>query len=128
MKRILSYKTLLTFFAAVLTVFALRMHLDPAGITAVEFPNATGNAFAIAVTIRHLLGSLLFAIACITFFAGRIKGEQSQRLVLNGYILAFLVMCITLGVMSATQAGHLLTGTIAFALLASLATYKRVTH
>ena len=80
MKNILSYKRTLTIIAVVLTLISLRMHLDPAGITENEFPYAKGDAFDVAVTIRHLLGSLLFAIACITFFAGRVedKNHSSQ--------------------------------------------------
>jgi len=128
MKNILSYKRTLTICAVVLTLISLRMHLDPAGITENEFPYAKGDAFDIAVTIRHLLGSLLFAIACITFFAGRVEDTKSQRSVLNGCILAFAVMCITLGTMTVIQAGHLIGGTIVFAVLTALCLYKRVTH
>ena len=58
MKNILSYKRTLTICAVVLTLISLRMHLDPAGITENEFPYAKGDAFDVAVTIRHLLGSL----------------------------------------------------------------------
>ena len=128
MKNILSYKRTLTIIAVVLTLISLRMHLDPAGITENEFPYAKGDAFDVAVTIRHLLGSLLFAIACITFFAGRIEDTKSQQSVLNGCILAFAVMCITLGTMTVIQAGHLIGGTIVFAVLTALSLYKRVTH
>ena len=104
------------------------MHLDPAGITENEFPYAKGDAFDVAVTIRHLIGSLLFAIACITFFAGRVEDTKSQQAILNGCILAFAVMCITLGTMTVIQAGHLIGGTIVFAVLTALSLYKRVTH
>ena len=104
------------------------MHLDPAGMTENEFPYAKGDAFDIAVTIRHLLGSLIFAIACMTFFAGRVEDTKSQQSVLNGCILAFAVMCITLGTMTVIQAGHLIGGTIVFAVLTALSLYKRVTH
>ena len=128
MKNILSYKTTLTIVAVVLTLLSLRMHIDPAGITENEFPYAQGDAFDIAVTIRHLIASLLFVIASITFFAGRVEDTKSQQSVLNGCILAFAVMCITLGTMTVTQAGHLIGGTIVFAVLTALFLYKRVTH
>ena len=71
MKNILSYKRTLTICAVVLTLISLRMHIDPAGVTENEFPYAQGDAFDVAVTIRHLIASLLFVIASITFFAGR---------------------------------------------------------
>ena len=128
MKNIVSYKSTLTICAVVLTLISLRMHIDPAGITENEFPYAKGDAFDVAVTIRHLIGSLLFAIASIIFFAGRIEDTKSQQSVLNGCIMCFAVMCITLGTMTVTQAGHLIGGTIVFAVLTALFIYKRVTH
>ena len=128
MRNIVSYKRTLTICAVVLTLISLRMHIDPAGITENEFPYAKGDAFDVAVTIRHLIGSLLFAIASIIFFAGRIEDAKSQQSVLNGCIMCFAVMCITLGTMTVTQAGHLIGGTIVFAVLTALFIYKRVTH
>ena len=104
------------------------MHVDPAGITENEFPYAQGDAFDVAVTIRHLIASLLFAIASFTFFAGRVEDTKSQQSVLNGCIMCFAVMCITLGTMTVTQAGHLIGGTTVFAVLTALSLYKRVTH
>ena len=128
MRNIVSYKRTLTICAVVLTLISLRMHIDPAGITENEFPYAKGDAFDVAVTIRHLIGSLLFAIASIIFFAGRIEDTKSQQSILNGCIMCFSVMCITLGTMTVTQAGHLIGGTIVFAVLTALFIYKRVTH
>ena len=128
MRNIESYKRTLTICAVVLTLISLRMHIDPAGITENEFPYAKGDAFDVAVTIRHLIGSLLFAIASIVFFAGRIEAAKSQQSILNGCIMCFAVMCITLGTMTVTQAGHLIGGTIVFAVLTALFIYKRVTH
>ena len=127
MKKILSYKIILTFCAVVLTLISLDMHIDPAGITENEFPYAQGDAFDVAVTIRHLIASLLFVIASITFFAGRVEDTKSQQSVLNGCILGFAVMCITLGTMTVTQAGELIIGTTVFAVLTALCLYKRVT-
>ena len=128
MRNIVSYKRTLTICAVVLTLISLRMHIDPAGITENEFPYAKGDAFDVAVTIRHLIGSLLFAIASIVFFAGRIEDAKSQQSILNGCIMCFAVICITLGTMTVTQAGHLIGGTIVFAVLTALFIYKRVTH
>ena len=128
MRNIVSYKRTLTICAVVLTLISLRMHIDPAGITENEFPYAKGDAFDVAVTIRHLIGSLLFAIASIIFFAGRIEDAKSQQSVLNGCIMCFSVMCITLGTITITQAGHLIGGSIVFAVLTALFIYKRVTH
>ena len=128
MKNLLSYKRTLTGCAVVLTLISLRMHIDPEGITENEFPYAKDDAFDVAVTIRHLIGSLLFAIASIIFFAGRVEDTKSQQSVLNGCIVCFAVMCITLGTMTVTQAGHLIVGTIGFGVLTALCIYKRVTH
>ncbi len=128
MKNILSYRRTLTIFAVVLTLISIRMHIDPAGVTENEFPYAQGDAFDVAVTIRHLIASLLLAIASIIFFAGRVEDTKSQQSVLNGCILGFAVMCFTLGTMTVIQAGHLIGGTIVFAVLTALSLYKRVTH
>jgi hypothetical protein len=128
MKNILSYRRALTIFSVVLTLISIRMHIDPAGVTENEFPYAQGDAFDVAVTIRHLIASLLLAIASIIFFAGRVEDTKSQQSVLNGCILGFAVMCITLGTMTVIQAGHLIGGTIVFAVLTALSLYKRVTH
>ena len=120
----MSYKWTLTICAVVLAVISLRMHIDPASVANGEFPSAQGGAH----NIYRLIASLLFAIASITFFAGRVEDTRSQQLVLNGCILAFAVMCITLGTMTVIQAGHLIGGTIVFAVLTALSLYKRVTH
>ncbi len=85
MKNILSYKRTLTICAVVLTLISIRMHVDPAGITENEFPYAQGDAFDVAVTIRHLIASLLFAIASIIFFYKKSRGSKvtavsSQRM------------------------------------------------
>ena len=127
MKKILSYKIILTICAVVLTLISLDMHIGPAGITESEFPYAQGDAFDVAVTIRHLIASLLLAIASIIFFAGRVEDTKSQQSVLNGCVLCFAVMCITLGTMTVTQAGELIIGTTVFAVLTVLCLYKRVT-
>jgi len=127
MQKILSYKIILTFCAVVLTFISIRMHTDPAGVTANEFPYAHGDAFEVAVTIRNLIASLLFVIASITFFAGRLDDTKSQLSVLNGCILGFSVMCITLGTMTFTKAGELIIGTTVFAVFTVLSLYKRVT-
>ena len=128
MKNILSYKRTLTIIAVVLTLISLRMHLDPAGITENEFPYAKGDAFDVAVTIRHLLGSLLFAIASIAFFAGRVEDTKSQQLLLNGCVLGFAIMFITVGLMTVTQVGNLGIATTEMAVLTVLCLYKKVTH
>ena len=124
MKNKLTYKLMLTICAGVLTLISIRMHIDPASVSGSEFPNAQGGAH----NIYRLIASLLFAIACITFFAGRVEDTKSQQSVLNGCIVCFAVMCITLGTMTVTQAGHLIGGTIVFAVLTALSLYKRVTH
>ena len=120
----MSYKWTLTICAVVLAVISLRMHIDPASVANSEFPSAQGDAH----NIYHIIASLLFVIASITFFAGRIEDTKSQQLVLNGCILGFAVMCITLGIMTVTQAGELIIGTTVFAVLTALCLYKRVTH
>jgi peptidoglycan/LPS O-acetylase OafA/YrhL len=126
MEKDMSYKITLTFCAAVLVLISLRMHIDPAGITASEFPSAQGDAFDVAVTMRHLVASLLFVIASVTFFARSVEGEISQRLLLNGCILGFAVMGITLGTVTFTQLGNLMIGAIVFAVLTALCLLSRV--
>ncbi len=71
MKNLLSYKITLTICAVVLILTGLMMHIDPAHVSGSEFPNAQG-----ADNIYHVIGSLLFVIASITFFAGRGRGHK----------------------------------------------------
>ena len=124
MNKIFSYKIALTICAVVLAAIFLNMQINTEVIAGREFPNASGDAY----NIYRCIGSLMLAIACITFFAGRIEDTKSQQSVLNGCILGFAVMCITLGTMTVIQAGHLIGGTIVFAVLTALSLYKRVTH
>jgi hypothetical protein len=124
MKNKLTYKLMLTICAGVLTLISIRMHIDPASVSGSEFPNAQGGAH----DIYRLIASLLFAIASITFFAGRVEDANSQQLILNGCILGFAVMFITVGTMTVTQVANLAIAAIVFAVLTALCLYKRVTH
>jgi len=123
MKNILSYKITLTICAVMLILTGLMMHIDPAHVSGSEFPNAQG-----ADNIYHVIGSLLFVIASITFFAGRVEDTKSQQLLLNGCVLGFAVMFITAGLMTVTQVGNLGVATTELAILTALCLYKRVTH
>ena len=123
MKNILSYKITLTICAVVLILTGLMMHIDPAHVSGSEFPNAQG-----ADNIYHVIGSLLFVIASITFFAGRVEDTKSQQLLLNGCVLGFAVMFFTVGLMTVTQVGNLGIATTELAILTALCLYKRVTH
>ena len=124
MKNKLTYKLMLTICAGVLTLISIRMHIDPASVSGSEFPSAQGGAH----NIYRLIASLLFAIASITFFAGRVEDANSQQLILNGCILGFAVMFITVGTMTVTQVANLAIAAIVFAVLTALCLYKRVTH
>ena len=124
MKNKLTYKLMLTICAGVLTLISIRMYIDPASVSGSEFPNAQGGAH----NIYRLIASLLFAIASITFFAGRVEDANSQQLILNGCILGFAVMFITVGTMTVTQVANLAIAAIVFAVLTALCLYKRVTH
>ena len=123
MKNLLSYKITLTICAVLLILTGLMMHIDPAHVSGSEFPNAQG-----ADNIYHVIGSLLFLIASITFFAGRVEDTKSQQLLLNGCVLGFAVMFITVGLMTVTQVGNLGIATTELAILTALCLYKRVTH
>ena len=123
MKNLLSYKITLTICAVLLILTGLMMHIDPAHVSGSEFPNAQG-----ADNIYHVIGSLLFVIASITFFAGRVEDTKSQQLLLNGCVLGFAVMFITVGLMTVTQVGNLGVATTELAILTALCLYKRVTH
>ncbi len=123
MKNILSYKITLTICAVLLILTGLMMHIDPAHVSGSEFPNAQG-----ADNIYHVIGSLLFVVASITFFAGRVEDTKSQQLLLNGCVLGFAVMFITAGLMTVTQVGNLGVATTELAILTALCLYKRVTH
>ena len=122
MNKIFSYKIALTICAVVLAVIFLNMQINTEGVAGREFPNASGDAY----NIYRCIGSLMLAIACITFFAGRVEDTKSQQLVLNGCILGFAVMFITLGTMTVTQVANISVGTTVFAILTALCLYTRV--
>ena len=122
MNKMFSYKIALTICAVVLAAIFLNMQINNEGIAGREFPNASGDAY----NIYRCIGSLMLAIACITFFAGRVEDTKSQQLVLNGCILGFAIMFITLGTMTVTQMANITGGTIVFAVLTALCVYTRV--
>tara|TARA_B100001971_G_scaffold89052_1_gene82235 strand:+ start:115 stop:486 length:372 start_codon:yes stop_codon:yes gene_type:complete len=123
MKNILSYKVTLTICAVLLILTGLMMHIDPAHVSGSEFPNVQG-----AANIYPVIGSLLFVIGSITFFAGRVEDTKSQQLLLNGCVLGFAIMFITVGLMTVTQVGNLGIATTEMAVLTVLCLYKKVTH
>ena len=122
MNKIFSYKIALTICAVVLAVIFLNMQINTEVVAGREFPNASGDFH----NIYRCIGSLMLAIACITFFAGRVEDTKSQQLVLNGCILGFAVMFITLGLMTVTEVANITGGTIVFAVLTALCVYTRV--
>ena len=122
MNKIFSYKIALTICAVVLAAIFLNMQINTEGIAGREFPNASGDFH----NIYRCIGSLMLAIAFITVFAGRVEDTKSQQLVLNGCILGFAVMFITLGLMTVTELANITGGTIVFAVLTALCVYTRV--
>ena len=124
MNKIFSYKIALTICAVVLAAIFLNMQINTEGIAGREFPNASGDAY----NIYRVVASLLFVIAIITFFAGRVVDTKSQLLLLDGCVLGFAVMFITVGLMTVTQVGNLGIATTEMAVLTALCLYKRVTH
>ena len=122
MNKIFSYKIALTICAVVLAAICLNMHINTEGVAGREFPNASGDAY----NIYRIIGSLLLAIACITFFARRVEDTKSQQLVLMGCAHGFAVMFITLGLMTVTEVANITGGTIVFAVLTALCVYTRV--
>ena len=122
MNKIFSYKIALTICAVVFTAICLNMHINTEGVAGREFPNASGDAY----NIYRIIGSLLLAIACITFFARRVEDTKSQQLVLMGCAHGFAVMFITLGLMTVTEVANITAGTTIFAVLTALCVYTRV--
>ena len=122
MNKIFSYKIALTICAVVLAVIFFNMQINTEVVAGREWPNASGDFH----NVYRCIGSLMLAIACITFFAGRVEDTKSQQLVLNGCILGFAVMFITLGTMTVTQVANITVGTTVFAILTALCLYTRV--
>ena len=122
MNKIFSYKITLTICAVIFTAICLNMHINTEGVAGREFPNASGDAY----NIYRCIGSLMLAIACITFFARRVEDTKSQQLVLMGCAHGFAVMFITLGLMTVTEVGNITIGTTVFAVLTALCVYTRV--
>ena len=122
MNKIFSYKIALTICAVVLAAIFLNFQINTEGVAAREFPNASGDAY----NIYRCIGSLMLAIACITFFARRVEDTKSQQLVLMGCAHGFAVMFITLGLMTVTEVANIIPGTTVFAVLTALCVYTRV--
>ncbi len=122
MNKIFSYKIALTICAVVLAAICLNMHINTEGVAGREFPNASGDFH----NTYRIIGSLLLAIACITFFARRVEDTKSQQLVLMGCAHGFAVMFITLGLMTVTEVANIIPGTTVFAVLTALCVYTRV--
>ena len=122
MNKIFSYKISLTICAVVLAAIFLNMQINTEGVAGREFPNASGDFH----NIYRCIGSLMLAIACITFFARRVEDTKSQQLVLMGCAHGFAVMFITLGLMTVTELANITGGTIVFAVLTALCVYTRV--
>ena len=122
MNKIFSCKIALTICAVVLAAIFLNMQINTEVIAGREFPNASGDAY----NIYRCIGSLMLAIACITFFARRVEDTKSQQLVLMGCAHGFAVMFITLGLMTVTEVANITGGTIVFAVLTALCVYTRV--
>ena len=122
MNKIFSCKIALTICAVVLAVIFFNMQINTEVVAGREWPNASGDFH----NIYRCIGSLMLAIACITFFAGRVEDTKSQQLSLNGCILGFAVMFITLGLMTVTEVANITGGTIVFAVLTALCVFTRV--
>ena len=122
MNKIFSYKIALTICAVVLAVIFFNFQLNTEAVVAREWPNASGGAY----NIYRCIGSLMLAIACITFFARKVEDTKSQQLVLMGCAHGFAVMFITLGTLTVTEVANITNGTIIFAVLTALCVYTRV--
>ncbi len=122
MNKIFSCKIALTICALVLAGICLNMHINTEVVAGREWPNASGGAY----NIYRCIGSLMLAIACIIFFAGRVEDTKSQQLVLNGCILGFAVMFITLGTLTVTEIANITGGTIVFVVLTALCLVARL--
>ena len=122
MNKIFSYKIALTICAVVLAVIFFNMQINTEVVAGREFPNASGDFH----NIYRCIGSLMLAIASITFFARRVEDTKSQQLVLMGCAHAFAVMFITVGLMTVTEVANITGGTIVFAILTALCVYTRV--
>ena len=122
MNKIFSYKIALTICAVVLAVIFFNMQINTEGVAGREWPNASGDFH----NVYRCIGSLMLAIACITFFARRVEDTKSQQFVLMGCAHAFAVMFITLGLLTVTELANITGGTIVFAVLTALCVYTRV--
>ena len=122
MNKLFSCKIALTICAVVLAAIFLNMQINTEVVAGREFPNASGDFH----NIYRCIGSLMLAIACITFFARRVEDTKSQQLVLMGCAHGFAVMFITLGLMTVTELANITGGTIVFAVLTALCVYTRV--
>ena len=126
MKKLFTFRSTTIVTAIALTIIGLRMHLDPTGMTHIELPKAEGNALSVAITLRHIMGSLLLAMASMAFFSSRLKETAAQNTALNGFITAFGIVSITLGILTLTHVANIVAGTIIFVVLTLLSLCQRL--
>ena len=122
MNKIFSCKIVLTICAVILAGICLNMQINTEVVAGREWPNASGDFH----NIYRCIGSLMLAIACITFFARKVEDTKSQQMVLMGCAHGFAVMFITLGTLTATQVANIAAGTTIFAVLTALCLAARV--
>ena len=122
MNEIFSCKIVLTICAVILAGICLNMQINTEVVAGREWPNASGDFH----NIYRCIGSLMLAIACITFFARKVEDTKSQQLVLMGCAHGFAVMFITLGALTVTEVANITNGTIIFAVLTALCVVTRI--
>ncbi|HIL42409.1 MAG TPA: hypothetical protein EYG35_03370 [Gammaproteobacteria bacterium] len=79
--------------AAITFLFSMAFISIPEFFTMNAFPTAEGNAVDVGVTMRYVLGGVIFSVSCILFQSRNIEGANNQRSVLFGAAVGFAAVC-----------------------------------
>ncbi len=92
----MSVKVAFSICSAITFLVAAAFMTMPEHITMNEFVAAEGYAVDVGVTMRYLLGGVIFSVSCILFYSRKIDGANNQRSLLLGAGIGFAAVCITI--------------------------------
>ena len=89
----MSVRVTLYICSAVTFLFSMAFISMPEFFTMNAFPAAEGSAFDVGVTMRYVLGGVIFSFSCLLFQSRNIEGANNQRSTLLGAGVGFAAVC-----------------------------------
>jgi hypothetical protein len=89
----MSVRVTFSICSAITFLFSIAFISMPEFFTMNAFPTAEGSALDVGVTMRYVLGGVIFSVSCILFQSRNIDGANNQRSVLLGASVGFACVC-----------------------------------